>query len=39
MPKDRERTLIAPFFSPFYSSLLPAVFKPLGYRLDVLPPG
>jgi predicted nucleotide-binding protein (sugar kinase/HSP70/actin superfamily) len=38
MPKDRDRTLIAPYFSPFYSSLLPAVFKPLGYRLDVLPP-
>ncbi|MDL1980820.1 MAG: acyl-CoA dehydratase activase [Deltaproteobacteria bacterium] len=38
MQEDKERTLIAPYFSPFYSSLLPAVFKPLGYRLDVLPP-
>jgi predicted CoA-substrate-specific enzyme activase len=38
MPKDRDRTLIAPYFSPFYSPLLPAAFKPLGYRLDVLPP-
>ncbi len=38
MPEDRDRTLIAPYFSPFYSPLLPAVFKPLGYKLDVLPP-
>jgi len=38
MPKDKERTLIAPYFSPFYSPLLPAAFRPLGYRLDVLPP-
>ncbi|MEA3280041.1 MAG: 2-hydroxyacyl-CoA dehydratase, partial [Thermodesulfobacteriota bacterium] len=38
MTKDRDRTLIAPYFSPFYSPLLPAVFRPLGYRLDVLPP-
>ena len=36
--KDRARTLIAPYFSPFYSPLLPAAFKPLGYRLEVLPP-
>ncbi|MEA3414882.1 MAG: acyl-CoA dehydratase activase [Thermodesulfobacteriota bacterium] len=38
VPKDRDRTLIAPYFSPFYSPLLPAAFRPLGYRLDVLPP-
>ena len=38
MPEDRKRTLIAPYFSPFYSPLIPAVFKPMGYRLDVLPP-
>jgi predicted nucleotide-binding protein (sugar kinase/HSP70/actin superfamily) len=38
MLEDRKRTLIAPYFSPFYSPLLPAAFRPLGYRLDVLPP-
>ncbi|MBW2050338.1 MAG: 2-hydroxyacyl-CoA dehydratase, partial [Deltaproteobacteria bacterium] len=38
MPEDRKRTLIAPYFSPFYSPLIPAVFRPLGYRVDVLPP-
>jgi len=38
MQKDRKRTLIAPYFSPFYSPLIPAAFRPLGYRVDVLPP-
>lgn len=38
MPEDRKRTLIAPYFSPFYSPLVPAVFRPMGYRVDVLPP-
>ena len=38
MQKDRTRTLIAPYFSPFYSPLIPAAFRPLGYRVDVLPP-
>ena len=38
MPEDRKRTLIAPYFSPFYSPLVPAAFRPLGYRVDVLPP-
>ena len=38
MPEDRKRTLIAPYFSPFYSPLIPAVFRPLGYRVDMLPP-
>ncbi len=38
MPEDRKKTLIAPYFSPFYSPLVPAVFRPLGYRVDVLPP-
>ena len=38
MQKDRQKILIAPYFSPFYSPLLPAAFRPLGYRVDVLPP-
>ncbi|MBT8762723.1 2-hydroxyacyl-CoA dehydratase [Desulfohalobiaceae bacterium Ax17] len=37
-PKDKEWTLIAPFFSPFYSPLIPSAFRPLGYRVEVLPP-
>lgn len=36
--EDSERVLIAPFFSSFYSPLIPAAFKPLGYQVDVLPP-
>ena len=36
--EDKKRTLIAPYFSPFYSPLLPAAFRPLGYRVEVLPP-
>ncbi|MEA1968376.1 MAG: 2-hydroxyacyl-CoA dehydratase [Thermodesulfobacteriota bacterium] len=38
MNKDRERVLIAPYFSPFYSPLLPSAFRPLGYKVEVLPP-
>ena len=38
MAEDQKRTLIAPYFSPFYSPLLPAAFRPLGFRVDVLPP-
>ena len=38
LPEDRKRTLIAPYFSPFYSPIIPAVFGPMGYRVDVLPP-
>ena len=36
--EESKRTLIAPYFSPFYSSLTSAVFRPLGYKVDVLPP-
>ncbi len=35
---DRERTILVPWFSPFYSPLLPVVFKSFGYRFEVLPP-
>ena len=38
LPEDRKKTLIAPYFSPFYSPLVPAAFRPMGYRVDVLPP-
>ncbi len=36
--KDRNKTLIVPYFSPFYSPLIPFGFKPLGYRVEILPP-
>jgi len=36
--KDSKKTLIAPYFSAFYSPLIPAAFKPLGYRVEVLQP-
>jgi predicted nucleotide-binding protein (sugar kinase/HSP70/actin superfamily) len=36
--EDRKKILIAPYFSPFYSPLIPSVFRPLGYRVEVLPP-
>jgi predicted nucleotide-binding protein (sugar kinase/HSP70/actin superfamily) len=36
--EDRKRILIAPYFSPFYSPLIPSAFRPLGYRVEVLPP-
>jgi len=35
--EDRNRTLIAPYFSEFQSPLLPAVFKLAGYHLEILP--
>ncbi|MBP1751850.1 MAG: CoA activase [Geobacteraceae bacterium] len=33
-----KKTLITPFFSSFYSPLIPAVFRPLGLQVEVLPP-
>ncbi len=38
LEKDRKRTLIAPYFSPFYSPLIPYGFRPLGYKVEILPP-
>lgn len=35
---NRKKTLITPFFSSFYSPLVPAAFKPLGLHVEVLPP-
>lgn len=37
-PQRNRRTFIVPYFSPFYSPLTPAAFRPLGYKVDVLPP-
>ena len=38
MPEDRGRTIIVPWFSPLYSPPIAAVSKPLGYKVEVLPP-
>lgn len=34
----RKKILIAPYFSPLYSPLIPSAFRPFGYRVEVLPP-
>lgn len=36
--KDRKRTIIAPYFSQFYSPLIPAAFRFFGYNVEILPP-
>ncbi len=38
MPKEMERTIIVPWFSSLYSPPIPAAFRPLGYKVEVLPP-
>lgn len=35
---DKNRTIIAPFFSPFHSAYATAAFKSLGYNIEQLPP-
>lgn len=38
MGKGSKKTLIIPYFSPFYSPLIPSAFRPLGHKVEVLPP-
>ena len=38
MHTDRDRVLIAPYVSEFYSPLMPSLLRSQGYRVDVLPP-
>ena len=35
---EKERTIIAPWFSPYYSPFIPAVFEQFDYKLELLPP-
>lgn len=35
---DRNRTLLFPDFSPFYSLFAQTAFTPMGYRVKILPP-
>ncbi len=34
---DKKRTILAPYFSEYYSYFLPAIFKIMGYNLKILP--
>ncbi|MCK9362050.1 MAG: acyl-CoA dehydratase activase [Syntrophales bacterium] len=36
--KEAERTIIVPWFSPFYSPAIPAIFASLGYKVELLAP-
>lgn len=36
--KDRERKILVPYFSDFYSPFIPPVFKNLDIDIEVLPP-
>ncbi len=35
--EDRQRTILAPFFTDYASPLLPQIFEISGYKLEVLP--
>ncbi len=36
--EDRKRTILLPFFSEFYSPLIPKIFKIAGFKAENLPP-
>jgi len=36
--KDRNRTILVPDFSPFYSFFAESAFIPMGYKIEILPP-
>ena len=36
--EDKQRTILVPFFSEFYSPLMPPIFKMAGYNIENLPP-
>lgn len=38
LKKDKKKTIIAPFFSRFYSPLIVSSFSSMGYEVDILPP-
>ncbi len=35
--KDRKKKIIAPFFTPFISPLIPSIMKVAGYEMETLP--
>ena len=36
--EDRGRTILVPYFSPFYSLFAQSAFIPMGYKVETLPP-
>lgn len=38
LKEDRNRTILVPFFSEFYSPFVPVLFKLSGYNIENLPP-
>ncbi len=36
-PEDRRRTIIAPFFTPFISPIIPPTMEVIGYKVENLP--
>lgn len=34
---DKERTILAPMFSPFYTDIMVEAFRAQGYRMEILP--
>lgn len=36
--RDRQRTILAPWFGDFYSPFIPPVFGLMGYKMENLPP-
>ncbi len=36
--KKSKKVIITPYFSSLYSPIIPYIFKPYGYKLEVLPP-
>ena len=39
LAEDRNKTIIGPFLSEFYSPFFPVLYKHMGYKLEVLPIG
>jgi len=36
--KDKQKIMISPDFGPFYSDIMPHIFKSIGIQLNILPP-
>lgn len=35
---DRAKTILIPWFSPYYSPFIPGIFRHFGYQVEMLPP-
>ena len=36
--RDKKKTILLPYFSPFHSSYISGSFKAMGYNVEILPP-